>query len=162
MRQRLRNHGRAASLPPSTRRGDAQATALGYAAKAIVSDWLQAFAFTQLVECPIYFLALRAHIEERGPRLAVAFGASALTHPIVWFVIPPLVYKTFPTLHQQPLLGTTAAWVVMALVAETFAVVAEASYLRQFKLEHPWRWSLGANGASVVLGLLSRFLFGAP
>lgn len=45
--------------------------------------WLLAFLFTQAIEIPIYMRGLRVRVYE-------ALGASAFTHPIVWFVIPPL------------------------------------------------------------------------
>jgi hypothetical protein len=130
--------------------------------KLTVLAWFHAFLFTQVVECPIYFFALRRAQPSKRVRVAIAFGASALTHPIVWFVIPPVIYKSAPMLHGWALFGTSAAWVLMAVVAETFAVAAEAYYLAQFKVLRPWRWALAANAASVVLGLLSRSLFGAP
>lgn len=114
--------------------------------------WLAAFAFTQLVECPIYFVALRRRTSGRGVGLAIAFGASALTHPVVWFVIPPLWYE---------MLGQTS-YLGMALLAEAFAVVAEGWYLSRFAVRRPWLWALGANLASVTLGLASRALWGWP
>ena len=121
--------------------------------------WLVAFAFTQIVEIPIYLRALRG-------RPAVAFGASALTHPIVWFVIPRVWVHLY-----LGLIGLSAALVIpspliryvcMVLLAETFAVGVEALYLHVFKVRRALAWSLVANGASVTLGLLARSLFGWP
>lgn len=103
--------------------------------------WLSAFLFTQCVEVPIY-----AKLAKTG--WLPAFGASALTHPIVWFVIPRL----FP--HSY--------WLMVA-IAETFAVVTEALYLRLgFDVERALLWSFLANAASAGLGLLSRTAFGWP
>jgi hypothetical protein len=104
-----------------------------------VTAWLTAFAFTQIVEVPIWRRALDG-------RTLVAFGASTLTHPIVWFV--------FPHLGLSP--G------MMLLSCETFAVVVEALYMRVFGLRRALLWSLAANGASCGLGLLSRYLWGVP
>jgi hypothetical protein len=105
--------------------------------------WLAAFLFTQVVEVqvPIYGYALRG-------RALVAFGASALTHPIVWFVIPRVW-------HGGGYLGLVA-------VSEAFAILAEAFYMKKAGLAHPLRWSIAANLASSSLGLTSRFLFGWP
>jgi hypothetical protein len=103
----------------------------------MILDWLQAFVFTQLVEVPIYRRAL-------GGRTAVAFGASALTHPVVWFVFPRLG------------LGGYAASLVGA---ELFAVLVEAAWLRAFGLRRALAWSAAANAASLALGLASRALF---
>jgi hypothetical protein len=103
--------------------------------------WLAAFLFTQVVEVPIYGYALRG-------RALVAFGASALTHPIVWFVIPRIW-------HGGGYFGLVAA-------SEAFAIVVEALYMKKAGLAHPLRWSLAANLTSSSLGLLSRSLFGWP
>lgn len=106
-----------------------------------VHAWLFAFAFTQIVEVPIYRRLFRCS-------LLRAFGASALTHPVVWFVIFP---------HWD------ATYVVKSIGAELFAWSVESAY---------FAWTVGlrravagafvANAASVGLGLLSRSLFGVP
>lgn len=105
-----------------------------------MNEWLAAFAFTQIVEVPIYRRAL-------GGRALVAFGASALTHPVVWFVFPRLPF---------------ASYLAMVAAAEVFAWLVEAAYLRAFGLRRALAWSLVANAASLGLGLASRALFGAP
>lgn len=120
--------------------------------------WLLAFAFTQAVECPIYASALRDRTRggettwPLGARLAGAFGASALTHPVVWFVIP--------WLWEQ--LGWLGGYWGMVAAAEAFAWGAEGLYLRALALRSPFAWSLVANAASFGLGLLSRSIFGLP
>jgi hypothetical protein len=103
--------------------------------------WLWAFLFTQMVEVPIYVV---------GPRvgLLAAFGASAITHPLLWFVI-------FPYLHLPYL------WLVV--VGESFAWSVEAAYLAlACRRRRAWLWSAIANGASLGAGMLSRHLFGMP
>jgi hypothetical protein len=101
-------------------------------------SWFQAFAFTQLIEVPIYWLALR---KKSPQRLLKCFGATAITHPIVWFVIPTLWEGDY-------------WWLVV--VAESFAVIVEAVYLTMLGVSRwrAWLWSLAANGASVGLGFL--------
>jgi hypothetical protein len=104
--------------------------------------WLVAFIFTELVEVPIYATGLSCS-------LLAAFGASAITHPIVWFV--------FFTPHWH------AGYTVKLVSAELFAWIVEAAYFRfLFRRDKVLFWSLVANGASLGLGLLSRALFGAP
>jgi hypothetical protein len=107
-----------------------------------LTNWLLVFAFTQLIEVPIYRRALNG-------RTLVAFGASTLTHPVVWFVFPR---------WGAPL------WVIYP-AAEAFAVLVEAGYLRLFGLR-PFLaalgWSLLANAASFGLGILCHFVFGWP
>lgn len=113
--------------------------------------WLEAFLFTQAVEIPIWVVALlRAVRRDAGPGVAdrptvlhailIAFGASAITHPIVWFGFKLLT----------PFIGY---WPMVAC-AETFAVVAEALYMRGEGVRRAYLWSVAANGASFGLGVL--------
>jgi hypothetical protein len=114
---------------------------------AYFAAWVRSFAFTQIVEVPIYLRGVPGNRWRAG---AIAFGASALTHPIVWYV--------FPRLHF-------ASYLRMAVAAEAFAFLAEAVYLWCFGVRGPARalgWSTLANGASLGLSLLSRALFGVP
>jgi hypothetical protein len=104
--------------------------------------WLAAFIFTEIVEVPIYATAL-------GCSFLAAAGASAITHPIVWF--------GFFTPHWH------AAYLVKLVAAETFAWLVEAAYFRFiFKKRNALLWSLLANASSLGLGLISRHLFGSP
>ena len=112
-----------------------------------MSPWASAFLFTTVVEVPIYAFALRDR--PWAERLALGFLASALTHPIVWFVLPPVL---------RPHLG----YVGYVLVAEIFAVTAEGQLLRGAKLRDPFLWALLANALSAGLGFASRGMFGWP
>lgn len=81
-------------------------------------SWPVAFALTQAIELPFY--AVAAGTEREQPvsrRLLVGFGASALTHPWVWFVLPP---------YLQPSLGYWG----YACVVEIAVVLVETAYLR--------------------------------
>lgn len=129
--------------------------------------WLSAFCFTQAVEIPIYVVAIRrardrddarepdlpelpAWAETAPARIAAAFGASLVTHPIVWFLIPRLP------------LGSYGAMIVFA---ETFAVVAEGFYFAALglaPLRRAMLWALVANVTSASLGLASRHVLGWP
>jgi hypothetical protein len=71
----------------------------------------------------------------------------ALPHPIVWFVMPKLI---------------AGDWLTMVLAAELFAIIAEAAWLRAFGLDRALAWAAFANAASVLVGLISRQLFGWP
>lgn len=120
--------------------------------------WLYAFLFTQAVEIPIYIHGLRARPHE-------AFSASLLTHPIVWFVIPPAFegfYLSFLAPHPFLWMSSGPRYWAMVLVAETFAVLVEAAYFKALKKSRPLRWAFIANLSSVSLGLVSRELFGWP
>lgn len=117
-------------------------------------SWLDAFLLTQVVEVPIYLYALRRAVPKKPRRLAVAFGASAVTHPVVWLVIPELVYAGWSPLP--------ATYATLVLVAEGFAVLVETAWLRAFDLRRALLWAFGANMASFGTGQLLRLLTGWP
>jgi hypothetical protein len=99
-----------------------------------VLEWLAAFVLTQAIEMPIYARVLP------GPRRWVkAFGASAITHPVVWWGFAP---------HWP------WGYVSMLAAAETFAVVVEAVYLHALGTRRALLWSLIANAGSAGAGLL--------
>jgi hypothetical protein len=108
----------------------------------LIRSWLTAFAFTQLVEVPIYSVGMRCS-------LLAAFGASAITHPIVWFVI------------FNP--AWAAPYPAKVVASELFAWLAEAAYFRLLTgNRRAIAWALLANATSFGAGMLSRFLFGVP
>ena len=96
-----------------------------------MSAWLIAFGLTQVLEVPVY---------TRVTTVKTAFLASALTHPVVWFVFPllPLPYG------------------VMVFAAEVFAVVVEALWLRWNGVPRALLWSFLANAFSASVGLALR------
>lgn len=127
-----------------------------------LSTWPEAFLFTQAIEVPIYVLAMRHAIARSaskfptrlGWQLAVAFGASLVTHPLVWFVIPRL-----PATFADPM----QAYVEYVVRAEAFAVAVEAFYFRLLGAASARRalvWSLLANGLSAGSGFALRYLLG--
>lgn len=111
-----------------------------------LAAWFRAFLFTEAVEAPIYRRLLRTTWQP-------AFAASALTHPFVWYVFPPLAE------------ALDVGWWTMAVVAELFAWLAEAAFFAKITAR-PWKRALLvsalANGASVATGQLARALFGLP
>ena len=117
-----------------------------------MTAWLAAFALTSILEVPIYMRALLTPDAGREPALAswpaalgVGFGASAITHPVVWFVMPALIPGSYP---------------LMVLVAECFAIGVEAVWLRAFGLRRPLAWAAFANAASVTAGFVLDRIFG--
>jgi len=108
--------------------------------------WFLAFAFTQVVEVPVYRRTL-------GVSAFQAFGASLLTHPIVWFVLSSPLWPM--------------SWGVRATIAELFAWLAEAAYFQwivrtQGGLGKAVAFTLLANALSCGLGLLCYQLFHFP
>ena len=130
--------------------------------------WLLAFAFTELVEVPLYARALRGDGAVRGlfAASAVGFGASLITHPIVWFAIPRWWVTLYLfALDRAPWVrieSPLARYVAMGVLSECFAVCVEALYLRAWGLRRALVWSLAANALSVTLGLACRAVFGVP
>lgn len=119
---------------------------------SFLASWLRAFLFTQVVEMGVYTSATAPR--PLRERLAIAFAASAITHPIVWFVIPD-------TVRALALTGDVMTdWWIAIAVAETFAFSAEAVWLGLFGVrprEAAARAFL-ANAFSFTLGLvLYRF-----
>jgi hypothetical protein len=104
-----------------------------------MSDWLEAFFLTQAIEIPIYRILLRCRLDH-------AFGASLLTHPIVWFLIPAIW-------HWR----SYAAYFIMA---ESFVVAAEALYFSRLGWNRALLASFVANAASASAGLLKYYFFG--
>ena len=107
--------------------------------------WATAFLLTQLIEMPLYVLAQRHAAAPR--RWAIAFGASALTHPIAWYVFP-LVPRLWGCT------ASTQCWAEQLILAEAFAVGVEAVWLREFRIRYAFGWSIGANALSLGLGAL--------
>ena len=103
--------------------------------------WFVAFFFTQLFEMPIYWKATRS--------LRIGFFASAITHPVVWFVFPVLMERG---VDYGP----------MVALAESFAVLAEAAWLRFNHVPRALLWSLLANTVSATCGFVLRALVGFP
>lgn len=113
---------------------------------AYLVGWAKAFAFTELVEAPLYRRLL-------GVRWGHALAASAVTHPFVWFVFPRVAE------------AAGAGYVVYVIGAEAFAWLVEAWFFTRaarIPIRRALLVSLVANAASVGLALLSRSLFGAP
>ena len=103
--------------------------------------WLVAFFITQLFEVPIYWKVTGS--------FRVAFFASAITHPVVWFV--------FPVLMEYGL-----DYVPMVVLAELFAVGVEAWWLRFNGIRNPVLLSLLANCFSASMGFVLRYFLGFP
>ena len=129
-------------------------------ARDLAFRWLIAFVITQVVECAVYTRGF-------GVRLGVAFGASAITHPVVCFVIPKLWEAMYlaAILRGAGELSPTAYFVTYGALAESFAVVVEAFYLLRVARLAPRRAllaSVAANAASGLTGLACSYLLGYP
>lgn len=107
--------------------------------------WLQAFCLTQMVEMGVY---VRFSDRPWRERIAIAFAATAITHPVLWWVIVPEIYYA-----EVPLSANARYWIAVA-VGETLVVSVEAIWLWLFgvRAHHAIAWSFGANASSYLLG----------
>lgn len=111
-----------------------------------VVRWLLAFVFTEVVETGVYVQALGDRpLKER---LAIGLGASAITHPVLWFVVTEVMQS----------LGLT--WWPTVAVGEAWVVAVEATWLWAFGVRRALLWSLAANFTSFALGLVGYVLLG--
>lgn len=113
--------------------------------------WLQAFILTLIAEVPVYILVARFRNERLGStpawRLALgAIAASAVTHPLLWFVWRELFHSY---------VAYVATGECMAVAAETFIFYAIA---RPITLPRAAAASLLANAFSYGCGVLLYML----
>jgi hypothetical protein len=123
-----------------------------------IEHFMVAFAFTQLVEVPLFVRLARV-------RPAAAFGASLLTHPIVWFAIPLLWTWLYTGAVARGLLAPLEPLAYNAgygSLAETFAVVVEGAYLRRLGVRRPFLVALAVNATSAAIGTVTHLLTGWP
>ena len=100
-----------------------------YAAFAI------SFAAAALIKTAVYLQPLPR-------RVLAALLATAITHPIVWFIFP----RVWPAGHVE----------TMVLCSQIFAVAIEGAYLASFSVKRPLVWALMANALSFCAALLLR------
>ena len=107
--------------------------------------WLVAFGLTYLLEAAVYHLPLVQGIEAKPKtrRLMDCLMINACTHPFIFLVLPLLIEDTATT---------------YVVVAEVFAITAEALMLKRFGYLNPWRMSAVANVVSWCFG--SWLLYG--
>jgi hypothetical protein len=130
----------------------------------LIAHYLVAFVLTQIVEVPIYLRALGGR---DAKKIAIAFGASAWTHPIATIAIPALWAVWLPPVeyvHGETALtlGFVTRAAALAAICEGFAVIGEAAYLAAFRVRRPLAWSFAANGASFTIGVLLTMTTGWP
>jgi len=123
-----------------------------------VSAWFVAFAFTQVVEAPIYQRLL-------GCSFGSALVPSALTHPVLWFVIFPYLPLSYV---QKAVIGETFVVLVETLCALLWLALRGShgphTRLPTARRRAFWAFAVAfiANAASMGLGLLSRHFFCVP
>ncbi len=102
--------------------------------------WLTAFLITEAVEAPVY-LALGRGVPLLR-RILLAFGASAVTHPLLWFLFD----------------WDTESWWWSFGLGEGLVVIVEGMLARLAGFRFPWLVALAANAASVLVGFLIQWI----
>jgi hypothetical protein len=122
---------------------------------AYLLAWLRAFAFTQVIEAPIYRRIVPCSFGQ-------AFAASLFTHPLVWFIFPLLGrHRIDLPWCSVPLPGLS--YVNWTILAELAAWLLEALwFLRFVSWQRALMVSLIGNSASLAIGLACRALTGYP
>jgi hypothetical protein len=118
--------------------------------------WIRAFVFTQVVEVPIYCFLLTGKVPLRAAR---GFAATLITHPILWWVLPPVwrwSYWSYVVVGESFVTLTEAVWIWATAPAADRTLAAWASR------RSPLLVSLCANATSAGLGMLTRALFEFP
>lgn len=129
-------------------------------------SWLTAFALTQLIEAPIYrYFCLPPAPNSPTRGWWPALLPSAVTHPLLWFVVPtwwrtfgPSMMAVAPKWLQSP--DREDALVIHT--AEVLIWLAEAGVLRLSGGQQTLRWALAGNAASYGFGLLLSATIGWP
>lgn len=125
--------------------------------------WLFAFGLTQVIEGPIYYYALGSDRAlstgvpappARPPveRVLLALLPSALTHPMLWFALFPPLYRAMGY-WPSVVASEVVVWLVEAAILHA---------LTRRSIPRALSWALGANLASVILGLITSEVFGWP
>lgn len=132
----------------------------------MITQWLAAFALTQFVEAPIYGIAQRRDgpTRPRWVRVAIALGASAITHPPLWFYAPSAWIELYlGVVTRWPharIASPEARYVAFVLVFEALVVLVEGAYFAAAGVRRAFLWSLVANAASVLVGFAVRATLG--
>jgi hypothetical protein len=109
-----------------------------------VKLWAAAFALTQVVEAPLYLLLSRRMPAFR--RWCYALGASAITHPVLWFALP------------WESAGTSRNYWTLAIAGEAGVLAVEIVYGFLLRAPRPVLAACTANAASILAGILLQFL----
>lgn len=105
-----------------------------------LAEWAAAFALTQAIEAPLYYLATRSW--------RTALLASVWTHPALWLSFRPL----------EAALGYGPAWGLL----ELGVVAVESVWLWRRGEPRPLLLSALVNGASALTGLGLQRAWGWP
>jgi hypothetical protein len=138
----------------------------------LLAKWVKSYAFTFAVEMPFFVWLSRQYVPKWRGALAGMAG-TAFTHPLLWFVWPPLVIKAWRALLAAARLASVSPFLashvepysVYVATGEVLVCIIES--LTFFALARPipfWQAvaaSFIANAASYGFGQLVRAI-GVP
>ena len=107
--------------------------------------WPAAFFLTQLAEISVALLLWRDAPKRKI--ILLVFLASAITHPIIWFIFPQFAREN----HWD--------YSTFLLIAEGYAYGVEILWYMAMRAPRPVLLSCTANTASFGLGLLIQALY---
>ena len=105
-------------------------------------NWIMAFSITQVVEITVGSLFWKDEDISTKRKCLTIFGASLITHPMVWFVFPNIQHEGGFSYEEY------------LLMAEGYAYSVEAFYYYVVKVKRPILLSIATNTCSFLLGLL--------
>ncbi len=103
--------------------------------------WIMAFILTQVIEITAGMLFWRDDEVSSLRKIATLFGASLITHPMVWFIFPQIRDEAGMSYGEY------------LLMAESYAYGVEALYYYAFRIKHPILLSVIANSCSFLTGV---------
>ena len=105
-----------------------------------IEMWLSAFVITSVIEMPVYLWALRYTDHSQTNKILISLTPSIVTHPLIWWGIPPLINQI------------SISEVSYYILVEVIAVLGEYFFLKKLKCNSALSTSLIANGCSATLG----------
>ena len=103
--------------------------------------WIMAFTLTQVIEITVGMLFWKDEKVSSIRKIATLFGASLITHPMVWFVFPEIRDEGGYSYGEY------------LLMAESYAYGVEALYYYAFRIKRPILLSVLANSCSFLTGV---------
>ena len=103
--------------------------------------WIMAFTLTQVIEITVGMLFWRDDKVSSPKKVAILFGASLITHPMVWFIFPQIRDEGGYSYGEY------------LLMAESYAYGVEALYYYAFRVKRPILLSVLANSGSFLTGV---------
>jgi hypothetical protein len=114
--------------------------------------WIRAFAFTLLIEAPVYILLGRKLSEKKCSYLQAGLAGAAgscVTHPLLWFVWPLVI-------RNYTLFVISGELIVAAVESLMFFLIA-----RKIRLSRAAIVAVSANAVSFGAGMLfHRWILG--